>query len=105
MSVTNGGNPLLRNGRGTIIIGAAGISSLLGGLAFVANLYLAPIRDAILRQEVETARLAAELARIANLAAERGRELPNIRADVSRIEAEQTRLRDRIDRMERANRK
>jgi predicted nucleic acid-binding Zn-ribbon protein len=48
----------------------------------------------------EIAAVKAEIKRIGDLAAERGVELPRIRADIKRIEDEMVRMRDHLERIE-----
>ena len=113
--------------------GLIGVSGFLSAFAIIINLFIAPLVERIatldkilvemkneLRadkadQKAEIAALRAELKRIGDLAAERGIELPRIRADLARVEAdakigiadlkgELIRIRDHLDRIDQGQR-
>lgn len=111
--MANGTEP--QNGRNNYVrwgLGAGAIFALPTTVAFIINLFVAPLDRSITKIEadyklalselrVEVRSNAAELKRIGDLAAERGVAIPRLAMDIQRVEAEVTRLRGLIDRMER----
>lgn len=79
--ISNGMNGYLKWG----VTGTVGAGSLLSMIAFLINLYVAPLKENI-------AELQSELRGISKLAAERGQTIPRLQADLARLEARMDRL-------------